>query len=220
MDNEVSIIIDNPEIKNNNSKSIVDYISKKLLEKKQNCCNCFLNDEPAAIDNLMERINRSDLIIIVLSVYQNSVPSSILKCLEEILNNKRKLQMKERKLFVIANSSFLDVSANKCALICCRLFARDMGFNWLGGISVSASTLLYGKKVDASNVTYKRLIQSLNIITECISKGEEIPEKAFMLAKKSFMLPCIYKFDRIFTVNPVIKKVSKYKYYARLFAYS
>ncbi len=123
-----------------------------------------IGSRQSLIEQIKQIIN-TDIIIFSLPIYENSVPGLILEFFELLYQYKDKLSDKPRKMLVISNSGFSEPEANRCAIDCCRLFAREMGFSWMGGFGVPPGTLINGRKLEEEGGTYKKLINLLSIMT-------------------------------------------------------
>jgi multimeric flavodoxin WrbA len=211
----ILIVMGSARTKNSNSESIGNNLIKILTQKNLNCSKLYLNKKLNEEDRLIEHINNSDVIIFTLPVYENSVPGNVIKFFETIYKNKDDLSLKTRKMFVITNSGFPEVEASKSAISTCRLFAKAMNFVWLGGISVSPGALIDGKDLEQTGKTYKKLMRTLNLISEAIYNDEKIPEEAFKLMSKSFMNSFIYRFAGRVIQGKVIKSIGKEKFFSK-----
>lgn len=215
MNKNILIINGSPKGKGGNSESIANYLFEKLNEKKLTCSKSNLSNIINKEDTFIEDIDSSYIVILVLPVYENSVPGLVIKFFEQIYKNKFRLVEKQRKLLVITNSGFPEVEANRSAINTCRLFCRDMGFIWMGGIAAAPGTLIDGKKLHEAGKTYNRLIQFIDLVSETILKGEEIPLKHFEIMNKPFINPFIYRIGGKMMQKSVIKKLGKDKFLAK-----
>ena len=211
----ILVIVGSPASRGGNSESIADCLIEKLNNKNQACSKILLRKEIERQEGLIERIINTDIIIFSFPIYANSVPGLVLEFFEFLYQNKDKLSDKQPKMLVISNSGFPEPEANRCALDCCRLFAREIGFSWMGGFGVAPGTLIDGKKLDEAGGTYKKLIKMLSIISEKIYNDEDIPKSAFRLVSKPLITPFIYRFVGKMIQNGVTKKIGKQKYYAK-----
>lgn len=211
----VMVIVGSPANKTGNSESIADYLIDKLNNKQQACSKLFLRNEIGRREELIERIINTDLIIFSFPIYANSVPGLVLDFFEFLYQNKDRLSDRPRKTMAISNSGFAEPEANHCAINCCRLFAKEIGFSWMGGFGVAPGTLIDGKKLEEAAGTYKKLINLLNIISEKIYNDQDIPESAFRMVSKPLIPPIIYRVVGKMIQNGVSKKIGKKKYYAK-----
>ena len=177
-----------------------------------NCSKLYLGKIIKEKSTIIDNINKSDVIILISPIYENSVPSIVIEFFEEISENKNSLITKNRKMFVITNSGFPEIEASKSAITTCGLFARDMNFKWLGGIAVAPGTLIDGGELGK---TYKKLISALNFIAEDICADKEISKEVFKLASKPFISPLIYRFAGRVIQNKTIKNIGRDYFFAK-----
>lgn len=212
MNKNILIAIGSPRSRRSNSNVISNNLIHELINKNINYFTHHLekiiNEKGKIIDN----INKSDVIVLISPIYENSVPSTVLKFFEIVNENKNRLTMKNRKMFVITNSGFPEVEASKSAITTCSLFARDMSFKWLGGITVAPGTLIDGEELGK---TYKKLILALNILAEDLCNDKEVSKEVFKLTSKPFISPLIYRFVGRVIQNKNIKNIGKDTFFAK-----
>lgn len=215
MEQNILVIIGSPKGKKGNSESIGDALIDKVNENHKACTKVYLREEIGMQDRLIGLLDMADIIVLSFPIYENSTPGLVMEFFEILDKNKEKLANKKRKMLAMSNSGFADRDVNPSAIRHCRLFARDMGFTWMGGFIVSPGTIIDGKKLQEAGSTYKKVIALLNIIGEKISNDEEIPDKAFELVWKPLMPPFIYRFFGNMLQKRVAKNIGKDKYFAK-----
>lgn len=212
MDKNILIVIGSPGSERSNSNVISNNLEENLINSNINCSKLYLgkiiNEKNIIIDN----INKSDVIILIAPIYENSVPSIVLEFFQTVNENKDRLIPKNRKMFAITNSGFPEIQASKSAITTCSLFARDMNFKWLGGIIVAPGTLINDGELGK---TYKKLISALNILAEDICADREISKEVFKLTSKPFISPLIYRFAGRIIQNKTIKNIDKDHFFAK-----
>lgn len=211
MEKNVLIVAGSPKSKKGSSDSIGDYIINKFRNQKEHCSMICLRKE----EQPEEYVAVSDTIVLIFPIYENSVPGLVVKFFETLYENRERFKSKTRKLFVITNSGFPEVEANEAAIKACELFAKEMGFEWMGGIGLAPGTLIDGKKLEESGKVYKNFIASLDILIKAISNDESIPEEVYKLMSKSFMSPFFYRFCGRMIQIPVKNKIGKDKFLAK-----
>lgn len=213
MSKNILVIIGSPKNQNSNSNVIANNLENKLTTNKNlNFSKLYLAKALGDKDTLIKNIDDSDVVILVFPIYENSAPSTVLKFFETTYENKEKLMTKNRKMFVITNSGFPEIEANKSSVTTCSLFARDMNFTWLGGITVAPGTLIDGQELGK---TYKKLNSALNLIAEDICNDKEISNESFKLTSKPFISPLIYRFGGRIFQNKTIKKIGKNTFFSK-----
>lgn len=211
MGKNVLIVVGSPKSKKGSSESIGDYVMDKLSKKGEHCSMIYLRKE----EQQVECVDVSDTIVLLLPIYENSVPGLVVKFFETLYENRERLKSKPKKLFVITNSGFPEVEANKAAIKTCELFAKEMGFEWMGGIGVAPGTLIDGKELEKTKKVYKKFMTSLNIIISAIINDESIPEEVYKLMSKSFMVPFFYRVCGRIIQIPIINKLGKDKFLSK-----
>jgi multimeric flavodoxin WrbA len=215
MNKNILIIIGSPRNQKSNSNIIANSLENKLIDKNLNCSKLYLGESINENDSLIKDLDKSDVIVLISPIYENSVPSIVLKLFETAYENKETLMTKSRKMVVITNSGYPEVEASKSAIKTCSLFAQAMDFVWLCGITVAPGTLMdSSKELEKTGNTYKKLISALNLISEDIFKDREISTEVFKLISKPFMIPFIYRLGGRMMQNKVIKNLGKDNYFS------
>jgi multimeric flavodoxin WrbA len=215
MEPNILVIVGSPNGKKGNSESLADSLIDKLNNRNLTSKKVLIRKEINKLDGLIELINHSDIMILSLPVYENAVPGLVLEFFEMIYANKNRIINKSRKMLVISNSGFAEPIANKSTLSHCELFATKMGFEWMGGISVSPGTLIGGKKLEDTGSTYKKIIKIFDLIADKICTDEKITAHELNLVSKPFISPFIYRVLGKLIQRGVIKKIGRGKFYAR-----
>ncbi|PJI07616.1 MULTISPECIES: NAD(P)H-dependent oxidoreductase [Clostridium] len=214
MNKNILIVIGSPRCERSSSDIISNNLESKLRDSNMNCSKIYLEKMINKKTAIIEKVDKSDVIILISPIYENSLPGTVLEFLETINEDKNKLTNKDRKMFVITNSGFPEVEASKSAITTCSLFARDMNFKWLGGIGVTPGTLMENGELGK---TYKKLDASLNLIAKDIRDDKEISKEAFELVSKTFISPLIYRFGGRILQNKTIKNIGKDCFFAKPF---
>lgn len=212
MDKNILIVIGSPRCENSNSNAIGNNLEHELINRNVNNSKLYLGKTINKKDTIIDNIDKSDVIILISPIYENSLPSIVLEFFETINENKNILTAKNRKIFAITNSGFPEIEASKSAIVTCSLFAKDSNLEWLGGIAVAPGTLIDGGELGK---TYKKLISALSLMAEDICTDKEISEEVFKLTSKPFISPLIYRFGGRIVQNKTIKNIGKDSFYAK-----
>lgn len=210
------IISCSPRAEKGSSNAIAKYLIDKLNFNGVSTDKVILSKEIKDESRIVDHLDKSDVIVLSLPIYENSVPGLVVQLFELIYQFRNKLSVREKQIFVITNSGFAEVSANQSAIEVCRLFADEMGFDWLGGIAVAPGMLFTEDNLYKSKRIYKKLIKSLDMIVESISNSREIPEEAFTLVSKPFINLYLYIVaGYILQKKMIVRKIGKAAYFAR-----
>lgn len=214
MNKNILVINGSPRVKRSNSDVICNDLMNNFTNKDIECTKMYLEKIINEKDTILNNMNKSDVIVLIVPIYENSVPSTVIEFFEMIYENKGELDDKNRKMFIITNSGFPEMEENKSTITTCRLFAKEMKFEWLGGIAIAPGTLINGKELGK---TYKKLKCALAILADDIYKGSVISQKVFQLTSKPFISPILYRFVGKIVQKKPIKKIGKANFYAKPF---
>jgi multimeric flavodoxin WrbA len=129
--------------------------------------------------SVLQLIDNSDLIVLSFPLYVDSLPSQVIKFLELIADHEKKRQFQEKKYFIaIVNSGFPEASQNEIALSICRLFAKQVGFIWLGGLAKGGGEMIAGRPLDEFGGELRFQKKALDLAANAVAKGESITEEA------------------------------------------
>ena len=141
-------------------------------------------------------IERADLIILSFPLYVDSLPAPVIKAMELIREERNEIESKKTQNFIaISNNGFPEASQNITTLQICRIFSRDCGFIWRGGIAVGGGGAINGIPLDERGGMVRNVIKGLDIAAHALKDGKDIPQEAIDLLSKKF-IP--YNFYRAF----------------------
>jgi NAD(P)H-dependent FMN reductase len=193
MSRKILVLSCSPKGSNGNSAAIARGLYSMLGKRHLDFEIIYLAKMFHLPDDLLQRIERADDIIISFPVYQNTVPGLVIRFFEYLYGQRYSFTVKQRRLFAIANSGFPEPEAGAGALECCRLFTRAMGFAWLGGVNVAPGTMTDGKELEQAGRTYAKLSRALDILSQSCAEGSVIPEAVFSLLAKPLFSPALYR---------------------------
>jgi len=197
--NKALLLIGSPRGEKSTSASLGNYLTSKLevfgMIIEKGFIHKLVNREET-IQNLFEMIDRADLIIISFPLYVDCLPAPVIKAMELISEERKKLESKKSQNFIaISNNGFPEVSQNTTAIQICRIFSIDCGFIWKGGIAVGGGGAINGIPLDERGGMVRNVIKGLDIAAHALKDGKDIPQEAIDLLSKKF-IP--YNFYRAF----------------------
>lgn len=138
---------------------------------------------------LCSAVDRSDLIILALPLYVNTLPYLVTKALEVIASHKKIVQMKRpQRIFTFINNGFPEFHHNALALAICRNFADQCGISWAGALAMGAGEAIgQGQELTQpkrSGPPVKHVIKALDKTGEALVKGIPIPPNIQNLISK------------------------------------
>ena len=182
------LLVGSPRGQSSTSNSLGTYLLEKLEQKGVSSEKVYLNqcldsEEKQAV--MLRLVDSSDLIILAFPLYVDSLHSQVIKTLELNAKHKKgKLNLGKKKFVAIANSGFPEANHSNIAINVCRLFAKQVGYSWVGGLAMGGGGMISGRPLDELGGMVRNQKKALEIAAEALSKGEAIPEKAVALISK------------------------------------
>ncbi len=182
------LLVGSPKGPNSASNSLGTFLLDKLhlkgltIEKAYICQNLASEEKK---QSLLQLVDESDLIILAFPLYVDSLHSQVIAALELIAEHEKVNRQKSKKLFVaIANSGFPEATQNNTALTVCRLFAKQAGFDWAGGLAMGGGGMIQGLPLTELGGRVHNQMKALEIAAQVLAEGESIPDKAVALMSK------------------------------------
>ena len=142
---------------------------------------------------LLSKVEDADLIILAFPLYIDCLPAGVIKALELIAENRQSMSNPKNQGFVaIINCGFPETQHNKTAIAICKIFAREVGFEWKGALALGMGGVFSGKPLEERGGMVKNIKQGFDIAAQALSVGEKIPEEAIELVGKKFMPISLY----------------------------
>jgi len=92
----------------------------------------------------------------------------------------------------IFNCGFPEAHQNTVALEICRLFAREAGFHWSGGMSMGMGEILGGRSLEQAGRKVRPVLEALNLAALALTQDSDIPEEAVKLMASPIMPKWLY----------------------------
>lgn len=134
-------------------------------------------------DTLLDDVREAELLILSFPLYADGIPARFKAALMEIA----RAGTGPKLCMALVQCGFLESSQNDCAIEMCRLFARDAGFVWLGGLGRGAGGMIEGKPLDMAPRPLNATRKALEITAAALAEGKPVPEEA----QKAFAAPLI-----------------------------
>lgn len=163
---------------------------------------------------LLEKLSDADILVLTVPVYENSVPGPLMRLFGQLSEIIPHLPRRTRQLFVITTSGFCELSANRCTLETCRLFARQAGFEWLGGISAIPGPMIEEKALDAKKGICKKLAAVLTLAVESLAQQTPMSGEIYRLLSTPLISRRIYRLGAYFIFKRSVKELGKENFYA------
>jgi len=96
----------------------------------------------AARERLCAAVAEADVVVLASPLYVDSLPSHVIRVLEILATLPRSGRERRRSLTAIVNCAYPEATRNDAALSLCRLFARDCGYAWAGGLGLGMGEVI------------------------------------------------------------------------------
>ena len=92
------------------------------------------------------------------------------------------------------NCGFPEPDHNNTALAICRQFAKEVGFNWAGGLSLGGGEATNGQPLMEIKRMTRNVIKSLDLTADALTECNPIPQEAIDSMAKPLMPKWVYLF--------------------------
>lgn len=137
---------------------------------------------------LLDDVRGADLLLLVFPLYADGVPARLKRALMKIAV----AHVGPRSVAVLANCGFLESRHTDPALEICRLFAREAGLTWLGGLGRGGGGALGDKNLAEAGGLFIKTRRSLDLAAAALAQGRAIPAEAVALMRENLMPRWLY----------------------------
>jgi hypothetical protein len=129
--------------------------------------------------SLLAASDRADLLIIAFPLYVDNLPALVIRAMEQITQHRRQGAGRlGQRLLAIVNCGFPEAKDNETALAICRRFAREAGFNWVGGLALGGGPAIDGQPLSKVQGMARNVIHSLDLTAAALAEGQPLPSEA------------------------------------------
>ena len=117
----------------------------------------------------------ADVIALVTPLYVDSLPAKLTLALERLVAARAG---HPGQLCAVLNCGFAEARHNDVALDICRLFARDAGLRWAGGLAIGGGGMFAGKPLKEQGGKARHITAAFDEAIAALDAGQDIPESA------------------------------------------
>jgi len=129
---------------------------------------------PADHARILEQLRDADTAVFSLPLYVDSVPSHVLRFMEEMENFCRNNDL-HLNIYAVANNGFIEGSQNEPLLQVFEHFCTHSGNNWMGGVGIGGGVML---NVTRIVFVVQIAVLLLNMLISFINTGNPFPVEA------------------------------------------
>jgi hypothetical protein len=133
--------------------------------------------DPARWSALEERFLSAEVVLLSSPLYVDSLPGETTLALERLAPLRTECEG-TRRLVAIVNCGFLEAHQNDVALAICRLFAREAGMHWSGGLAIGAGGAIGGQAGALAGGQFAHVVRALDQVADAIATDCDLPRQA------------------------------------------
>jgi hypothetical protein len=161
------------------SESLGTYLLERLAERgfetEKLLLHRLIRSEQGR-QQLLDATGRADLLVVAFPLYVDTLPYLVTRALEWIAGHRRAGAARpQQRLLAIANCGFPEAQHNDVALAICRLFAREGGLEWAGGLALGAGQAINGQPLSQASGMARNVVGSLDAAAEALAEGQPLP---------------------------------------------
>lgn len=217
------LLVGSPRRAKSTSHSLGDYLLARLRERSVETRMVFTHSalaSPEGTQAMLTAAHEADLVILATPLYVDSLPACVIESLERIAAARpdgaaggpgREAQPPgsagcAQRFTAIVNCGFPETLHNYTALAICRVFARQAGFEWAGGLALGGGEgLVHAKPLAECGGRAARIRRSLDLTADALAQGLPIPAVAQELMAKPVIPPWMYRLFGNYSWKPQAK---------------
>jgi hypothetical protein len=130
---------------------------------------------PEKWQDLEAAFRQADALAIVTPLYVDSVPAELTAALERLVAAR---PGQPGRLCAVVNCGFAEALQNDVALDIYRLFARDAGLHWAGGLAIGGGGMFAGRPLKEQGSKARHVAAAFDQVIAALDAGQDIPESA------------------------------------------
>ena len=152
-----------------------------------------LREDPE-LNSLADELSRADVVVLATPLYVDSLPAPLTEALEILARRLGPATSPRPRFLAVVNCGFPEAVHTDTALAICRLWAREAGLDWIGGLGIGAGGMFAGKPLAEQGGRSWALTRALDLSANAVVRGEVVPEEALRLPRKLPIPAWLYRF--------------------------
>ena len=142
---------------------------------------------------LFDAVDGADLFVLSTPLYVDALPYLVTRCCERMAACRAE-QPKDRRTRLVAmvNCGFPEAVHTETALEMCRVFARQAGFVWAGGLGLGGGEAIGRKPLEEAGGVTRHVRQGLDLAAEALVADQTVPEEAQALFARQMVPSRVY----------------------------
>lgn len=136
----------------------------------------------------------ADLLIVAAPLYVDALPALAGRALERLAGELAgPLRHPLRQVAGLLNSGFPEACHNRSALRILRLFARQNGLHWAGGLALGGGEILHGQPAAVAALIARRQFRALPQAAAGLAAGGGVPAAAAAAMARPLVAPALFR---------------------------
>ena len=134
-----------------NSEALGSYLLARLAEggMETEVFHVHRCQRPEKERALFDAADGADLFVLSLPLYVDALPYLVTRCCERMAAHRAEQPNERRtRLIAVVNCGFPEAVHTETALEMCRVFARQAGFVWAGGLGLGGGEAIGGRSLE------------------------------------------------------------------------
>jgi NAD(P)H-dependent FMN reductase len=142
---------------------------------------------------LLSKADGAGIIVLAFPLYVDSLPGPLVRALELLAEHRRAMGSPRRqRLLAISNCGFPEARHNETALDQCRIFCRDAGIEWVGGLGLGGGGMIGGLPLTKRGRAVRGVTASLALAADTLAADTPLPEEAVSLMARPLIPVWLY----------------------------
>jgi len=190
---KIAILVGSARKPHSTSESLAEYLASNLSLRGAEP-QVFRVAESARDSSLdiLTAVDQADALMIVTPLYMDSLPYLLTATLEQIAQRRNATAAGRRGLACLVHCGFPEALHNEIAIAICRQFAKEAGFEWLGGLSLGGGAVIAGKPLAELGGVLRNVRRSLALTADALAAGQPLPDAAVKLMAKPLINRWVY----------------------------
>ena len=192
----ILVLVGSPKGASSTSNSLGDYLISQLEQSGLNVGKEYvykLVRKEEGQKKLLNKVEEADMIILAFPLYVDCLPAGVIKALELIADRRKSKSDRETQGFaIIINCGFPETQHNNTAVAICKIFSREVGFEWKGALSLGMGGAIGGTSLEERGGMVRNVIKGLDLAAQALAEGKDIPVEATEFFGKKFIPISLY----------------------------
>lgn len=142
---------------------------------------------------LFDAVDDAALFVFSTPLYVDGLPYLVTRCFEHMAVRRRQDPARPAVRFLaMVNCGFPEVEHTRTALDMCRVFAREAGLAWTGGLGVGGGEAIGGKPLEELGGMTRHVRRGLDITATALLEGRVVPQAAQELIARPMVPSRLY----------------------------